>query len=118
MAEQMSAAAALRVKALCAKVAVAHSLDEQIRRELAGHMEDELLAYLTGRQRLSEDDALILVEKHFGDPAVVRGLFRNVHRVDSDVSMIRRLLGVAAVSGAAAVVTSLTWGAIGWVAWL
>lgn len=114
MAEQMSDAAAQRVKALCCKVAVANGLDEQIQRELCGHMEDELLAYLSGRQRLSEDDAMILVEKHFGDPAVVRGLLREVHSVDSSVSVVRRLLGVAVVWGIGAVATSLAWGASGW----
>lgn len=114
MAEQLSDAAAQRVKALCGKMALANGLDEQIQRELCGHMEDELLAYLSGRQRLSEDDAMILVEKHFGDPAVIRGLLREVHTVDSGVSVVRRLLGVAVVGGVGSVATCLAWGASGW----
>lgn len=115
MAERMSEAASQRVKALCAKVVVAHGLDEQIRRELCGHMEDELLAYLTGRQKLSEDDALILVEKHFGDPTVIRGLLRSVHCQDSGVSILHRLLGVAIVGAAYGVAIQLVYGAVGWI---
>ena len=77
-------------------------------------MEDELLAYLTGRQKLSEDDALILVEKHFGDPTVIRGLLRSVHCQDAGVSMLHRLLGVAVVGAASGVVIQLVRGAVGW----
>jgi diadenosine tetraphosphatase ApaH/serine/threonine PP2A family protein phosphatase len=115
MADPISAAAAQKIKALCAKVAVAHGLDEPIRHELCGHMEDELLAYLTGRRPVSEADALILVEKHFGDPAVIRDLFRTVHRVESDISVLRRLLGVATATFGVIVATNSAWCAADWI---
>ena len=109
MPEQISPAAAQKIQALCAKVAVAHGLDEEIRHELCGHMEDELQACVTGRRALSEEDALILVEKHFGDPAVVRDLFRDVHGAESDVSVLRRLLSVAVVSGVLGAAFTIAW---------
>ena len=57
-----------KISALCKKISVAHNLDEEIQKELRCHREDRLTGYLSGNEQLSEDDAFILVEKHFGDP--------------------------------------------------
>lgn len=117
MPERMSDAAAARVEALCDKAAGPGG-DDAIRRELRGHMEDELLAYLSGQRPLSEEDALILVEKHFGDPAVVRSLLEEVHQVPHhvprEVPLLPRLVGIVVVALAGGLANSLILGATGW----
>ncbi len=81
-----------KLRGLCKQVSVANSLDEEVREELFGHMEDKLLAYLSGEEPVAEDDAFILVREHFGDPGVVKGMLREVHAREAGVSLGRRLL--------------------------
>ena len=89
-----------QVEALCRQISVAHDLDADIRKELQGHLEDKLLAYLSGEERLTEDDAFILVREHFGDPAVLKSLFQDVHVYGYHIGLARRLLAAfAATSG-------------------
>ena len=57
-----------RIRSLAASV----TTDEPTRQELVDHLTDKLDAYLTGRQKLSEADAMILVERHFGDAKALR----------------------------------------------
>lgn len=57
-----------RIDALCRQISVAHELDADIQKELRGHIKDKLLAYLSGEERLTEQDALILVRKQLRDP--------------------------------------------------
>jgi len=79
------------MRALCKKISVAHDLDQEIQDELYGHMEDKLLAYLNGEEPVTEDDALILVREHFGDPAVLKNLLQDVHADNAHVSLAHRL---------------------------
>ena len=67
------------IRALCRQISVSHNLDEEIQRELYSHMEDKLLGYLSGAEKVTEDDALILVREHFGKPEAVREMFHEVH---------------------------------------
>lgn len=87
-----------QVDALCRKISVAEDIDPQIREELRGHMEDKLRAYMAGEETLTEDDALILVKEHFGDPAVLKALLQEVHAQEAAVSLGRRLAAVAVVT--------------------
>ncbi len=80
-----------KLRGLCKQLSVAHSLDEELREELFGHMEDKLLAYLSGEESVSSEDAFILVREHFGDSAVVRAMLREVHAQEAGVSLARRL---------------------------
>jgi len=83
-----------KLSALCKQVSVAHDLDPEIQKELYGHMEDKLLAYLNREEPLTDEDALILVREHFGDPAVIKDLFRRVHSWESHVTVARRVAAV------------------------
>jgi hypothetical protein len=80
-----------RIRALCRRISVAHNLDEEIQRELYSHMEDKLLGYLSGEEKITEDDALILVREHFGDPAVIRELLRETYSKEVRVGFWRKI---------------------------
>src|SRR3954469_16078148 len=77
--QHLSPAAIEQLKDLCARVRVAGPIDESIERELMGHLQDKALAYLSGQEKITEADALLLVEKHFGDPAIIQSMLRDVH---------------------------------------
>jgi hypothetical protein len=119
MADSLSAKTQEQVRALCHKISVAHDLDPEIQEELYGHMEDKLLAYLTGQEPLTEEDAFILVREHFGDPAVLKVLLQDVHAHAVHGSLARRLVAAAVVSlvlliGANAVRALVTICAVAW----
>ena len=61
-------------------------------------MEDKLTNYLSGDEELTEDDAFILVEKHFGEPATVKALYQNVEVMAVHVSFARRIGAVLVLS--------------------
>jgi len=94
-----------KIGALCKKISVAHNLDEEIQEELRCHIEDRLTGYLSGNEQLSEDDAFILVEKHFGDPATVKALYQNVEAMAAHASFARRV-GAALVSSIVIIYTA------------
>jgi uncharacterized membrane protein YozB (DUF420 family) len=98
MDDKLSAEAEKRIRALCRKISVAHNLDEEIQAELYSHMEDKLFGYLSGEEKLTEEDAFILVREHFGDPAVIKGMFQEAHSLQSTTSLARRLGAVATAS--------------------
>ncbi len=81
-----------RIRALCRQISVAHNLDEEIQTELHAHMEDKLLGYLSGEEKVTEEDAFILVREHFGDPAVIRALLREAHAVDVRVGLWKKFV--------------------------
>ena len=87
-----------KMRALCKKISVAHDLDEEIQEELYSHIEDKLLAYLNGEEAVTEEDAFILVREHFGDPSALKGLLQNVHAVEANISLARRLAAAIIVT--------------------
>lgn len=60
-----------RIDDLCRKIIGPVSADSPTYRELRDHLEDKLLAYLGGGEKLSEQDALFLVERHIGEPRAI-----------------------------------------------
>ncbi len=98
MGEQLKPYTSEKMRALCKKISVAHNLDAEIQEELYAHMEDKLLAYLNGEETLAEEDALILVREHFGDPSQVKALFQEVHSHETNVSLFRRLAAAMIVT--------------------
>lgn len=79
MAENISPETAGKIHALCSRISVANSLDQEIQEELFSHLEEKLLAYLSGKEKITEEDAFILVREHFGDPVILKGLLKDVH---------------------------------------
>jgi hypothetical protein len=101
-----------RIDELCRKISVSHTLDDEIQAELRGHIEDKMLAYLRNEERLSEEDAFILVERHFGDPANIKIQLQTVHTVDAHVGLARRLLAIVTLHVgllAALEIAAFTW---------
>jgi len=87
-----------KAKELCREISVAHELDEEIQEELLGHVEDKLIGYLDGKIPVTIDDAFLLAKNHFGDTALIKSLFQDVHVAEVSLSLGRRL-------GAAAIIT-------------
>src|SRR5690348_11709889 len=56
-----------KIRSLCKELAEKRGLSDEVREELCGHMEDKLVGYLKGEERVSVEDALVLVRAHFGD---------------------------------------------------
>jgi hypothetical protein len=79
MPENLSKKTADKIHTLCSQISVANDLDEEIQEELYSHLEEKLLAYLSGREIITEDDSFILVREHFGDPSNLKGLLKAVH---------------------------------------
>lgn len=94
MEHELSEQTRKRIAEHCRRIAVAQSLDEEIQRELAGHMEDKILGYLSGAERLSEEDAFVITRERFGDPALIKGLLGGVHAAPAAASLRRRALAL------------------------
>ncbi len=107
MPEKLTPEAEERIRSLCCNISVAHNLDEEIQRELFSHMEDKLLGYLSGEEKVTEEDAMILVREHLGNPAVIQGLFEEAHGMETRAGLFRRIGAVTVASLASAGVVEL-----------
>jgi hypothetical protein len=96
MSDSLSSEASAKLRALCGRITEACELGDDIREELFGHLEDKLLAYLSGEEKLSEQDALILVREHFGDAENLRRLLRKVHAPKRCIMYAGRFAGLPA----------------------
>jgi len=67
MAEHLSPSVQAQIRELAEEIAGAEALSEELRQELAGHIEDKLLGYMRGEETVSEADAFLLAREHFGD---------------------------------------------------
>ena len=83
-----------QLRVLCRKIAVARGLDDELQEELFTHMEDKWSAYMRGEEKVSEQDALILVREHFGEPRAVQSMLSEVHRDIAAVSLTRAVIAV------------------------
>ena len=54
-------------------------------------MDKKLQEYFIGKEKLTEEEAFILVREHFGKPEQIRELLEEVHSVETHVSFIRKL---------------------------
>ncbi len=104
MADRLNSKTTAAIESLCRKISVAYELDAEIQEELRGHVEDKLLGYLDGEETLSEDDAFILVREHFGDPAKVKSLLREVHTYESHASVARYIAAALIVTTAMGII--------------
>lgn len=97
MTDAISPATQRRIDALLREIAAGHHLDDDVCEELRGHMTEKLLDYMQGAEPLTEDDAFVLVREHFGDPAVIKTLFRETRHRFSPV-LFGRWLGAAVIA--------------------
>ena len=97
MANEIEQSIQQKARELAHQITVAHDLDPEIQEELYGHIEDKLLAYKSGEERISDEDAFILVREHFGDAKVIRGLLQEVHAGAVQVTLVRRVLALVLV---------------------
>ena len=104
-----------RIRSLCGEIAVAHDIDPGLREELCGHVEDKMLAYLSGEEAVSEADALLLAREHFGDQARLKALLSKVHCAESAESLWRRMAAGGIVILGAFLVLSLLRVVLPWV---
>src|SRR5437763_11452247 len=96
MPHDLSSESISRIESLAQRVRVSPQHDEEVRRELVSHLQDQLQGYLSGQQKLSEADALLLVERHFGDTASVAAGLQDVHAPMQ--RWLRRLAAVTIVT--------------------
>ncbi len=94
MAEQLNDSIQKKARELAERITVAHDLDPEIQEELYGHIEDKMLAYCSGEEPVSQEDALILAREHFGDGATVKAMFQEVHAEAAQVTLVRKLLAL------------------------
>ncbi|MFC1528470.1 hypothetical protein ACFL5B_01025 [Candidatus Latescibacterota bacterium] len=97
MSEKMSPETQEKINDLCGQISVAHNLDEEIHEELRCHMEDKLLGYLSGDEKLTAEDAFILVREHFGDPEIIKRIYHNVETL-TIYNILARKIGAAFVA--------------------
>jgi len=84
-----------RIQALCNEITGTYDSDDELRQEMRDHIEDKVLAYLDGKQVLSEADALILAEAHFGNRKKTRSLLRRIQGPRIPASMCRWIAAAA-----------------------
>lgn len=98
MPDKLSPETERRIRDLCGKISVALNLDPEGQRELSALMEKKLQAYLSGGEKLSEEDALLLVREHFGDPEVIKTMLQSVHFTAAGASLARRIGAILALT--------------------
>jgi hypothetical protein len=87
-----------RIDDLCRRISISRGLDDEIRAELAAHMEDKLRAYLSGAEKLTEENAFVLVQEHFGNPEHVHDLLAGVHAEELHGNFARCLGAILAAT--------------------
>jgi len=74
MADKLSSETTQRIEQLVQEIAGSHKLNDELCRELQGHIEDKLLGYMRGEETVTEADAFVLAREHFGDKYNLREL--------------------------------------------
>jgi hypothetical protein len=94
MSDHLTPETAERLRSLSERITIARGLDDDIRAELAAHMEDKLLAYLSGAEKLTEEDAFVLVREHFGNADNLKKLLKKVHAPERCIAYAGRFAGL------------------------
>jgi hypothetical protein len=97
MPEFLSPETSRKLDAAARALSKKHRLEDAARAELRAKMESKLLAYLSGGEKLTEENAFVLVREHFGDPEEVKVMLENVHAEEAQVSMVRRIGAITVV---------------------
>lgn len=107
MSARLTPEAEEQLRALARKIGVSNELDSELQEELYGHLEDKALAYLSGEEAVSVDDAILLTREHFGDPRALKSWLSSVHRHEAAICTGRRLAAMAIVMLAAQIAATL-----------
>jgi hypothetical protein len=104
---QISETTRQEMQRICRRATAGQDVPDAVRDELYGHLEDKLLGYLSGEERLTEADAMILVREHFGRPEALRPILAYAHAETEAAGppVWRRIAGAAVVLSAAWVAT-------------
>ena len=94
----LSPESAAEIDRMARSISVANHLDPEIQSELRSHLEEKMLNYLSGRERPSQADALLLTRAHFGNPATLKALFQETHAIAHSVSLFRRLVAAITIT--------------------
>jgi hypothetical protein len=94
MSDPLTPDTAEKLRTLSERITVACELDAEIREELYSHLEDKLLAYLSGEEKLTESDAFILVREHFGNADNLKRLLKKVHAPERCIAYAGRFAGL------------------------
>lgn len=97
MPDTLSPEISKRVRALCEGILGDLNLPDTAISELENHFQDRMLGYLSGADPLSEEDAFLLTQEHFGDAQTVRDLFAETTPGSSRVAGYRWFLAGAAL---------------------
>jgi hypothetical protein len=76
-----------------------HHIDATACKEVRSHMESKLLGYLSDAEKLTEEDAFVLVREHFGEPDHLKHLLRKVHAPEKSIVYAGRFAGLPMARG-------------------
>ena len=79
MPDSLSQEMSNRIRAFCEEILNELNLPETTIIELENYFQDRMLGYLNGADPLSEKDAFLLTQRHFGDVQTIRDLFTEFH---------------------------------------
>ena len=96
MTESISPKTQTRIDSLLREIAAGQHIDADTIDELRVHMEEKYLAYMTGAETITEDDAMLLMREHFGKPEVIRACFEE-HRERVTPMLFFRWFSAAAI---------------------
>ena len=92
MSYELAPDVALKVDRLVEEVAGRRGIGGELRDELRGHVEDKILAYLSGDEALTQADAFILAREHFGATGDLRVALGN-KPAKRDLKELQRRIG-------------------------
>jgi hypothetical protein len=96
MNHELTSDAQEKIERMSYSIALKRKLDFDGRKEITGHIEDKVLAYMNGEEAVTEADALILAQKHFGclakGDAISNKLFGDSASIQEDTPLARTLL--------------------------
>ncbi|MBI2424311.1 MAG: hypothetical protein HYV27_15880 [Candidatus Hydrogenedentes bacterium] len=92
MTENFSGDTQRQIRELAAEIVGSRAADGPVGRELQDHIEDKILAYLDGLERVTEADALYLARKHFGNREKILAELAEIHGPLPRPSLIKKII--------------------------
>lgn len=95
MPEQLNESAIQQIRQIVRQLARKKGLSPEEAEEIGGHLEDKLLAYLRGEERITQEDALLLARAHFGDAAGIAQQLADGAAAAPEVQRARKIQSLA-----------------------